>query len=295
VGETLVGLIGGTGLGQALTEQVGGETIEVETPFGAPSAPVLLTRIGRQRVAVLSRHGPGHCLNPSQVPYRANVFALKKLGVTHILASGATGSLQESIEPTDLVIADQVIDKTVRPGRTFFDGRIVAHVEFAEPFCGRLRALLVACAADLAGVAVHPRGTYVCMEGPQFSTRAESLLHRRWGADLIGMTVMPEAKLAREAEICYALIAIPTDFDCWRPHEPGQAPEALVETILANVRKGTENALALMRAAVPRIADAVGEDCPCRSALALGIWTDRAVIPAEDAERLAPLVGKYLP
>jgi len=293
MGKTLVGLIGGTGLGDVLAAQVGGEAVEVETPFGKPSAPIMMTEVAGQRVAVLARHGPGHRFNPSQVPYRANIFALKKLGVTHILASGATGSLQESIEPTHLVVADQVIDKTLRPGRTFFDSGLVAHVEFAEPFCGSLRKLLLECAGEMRGVTVHPKGTYVCMEGPQFSTRAESLLHRQWGADLIGMTSMPEAKLAREAEVCYALIAIATDYDCWRPHKPGESPEAVLETILAHVKQGTENAIALMKAAVGRIAD-LPDDCPCRRALALGIWTDRGAIPPETRRRLQPLLEKYL-
>jgi len=241
VSEALVGLIGGTGVGDALTEGAEGERVEVDTPFGKPSAPILLTQVGGQRVAVLARHGEGHRLNPSRVPYRANIFALKKLGVTHILASGATGSLQEIIRPRDLVICDQVIDKTLRPGKTFFE-EIAVHVEFAQPFCPGLRDVLIQCGMDL-GTTVHPRGTYVCMEGPQFSTRAESLLHRRWGADLIGMTCMPEAKLAREAEICYALIAVLTDYECWRPHEPDEGPGNILESILANVKAGTAFAL----------------------------------------------------
>jgi len=292
VSETLVGLIGGTGLGHALTKDANGERVEVETPFGPPSAPILLSEVGGQRVAILARHGEGHRFNPSQVPYRANVFALKSLGVTHILASGATGILRDPIEPRDLVVCDQIIDKTLRPGRTFFDD-FVAHVEFSTPFCEGLRQLLIECGRDL-GVAVHPKGTYVCMEGPQFSTRAESLMHRAWGGDLIGMTSMPEAKLAREAEICYALVAVPTDYDCWRPHEPGESPDTVIGHIVANLAQGTANAVDLIKRAVPKVAKAVPADCPCRSALAHAIWTDRSKISPEVVERLAPLVGKYL-
>lgn len=290
--ETLVGLIGGTGLGHALTKDTKGERVEVETPFGPPSAPIILSEVGGQRVAILARHGEGHRFNPSQVPYRANVFALKSLGVTHILASGATGILRDPIEPRDLVVCDQIIDKTLRPGRTFFDD-FVGHVEFANPFCEGLRQLLIACGRDL-GVTVHAKGTYVCMEGPQFSTRAESLMHRAWGGDLIGMTCMPEAKLAREAEICYALVAVPTDYDCWRPHEPGESPDTVIEHIVANLAQGTANAVDLVKRAVPKVAKAVPATCACRSALAHAIWTDRGKIAPESVERLAPLVGKYL-
>ena len=290
--EALVGLIGGTGLGDALTQEVRGEKVVVDTPFGRPSAPIILTEVGGQQVAVLARHGPGHEFNPAQVPYRANLFALKKLGVTHILASAATGSLQEHIAPRSLVVCDQTIDRTLRPGRTFFDDFTV-HVEFSQPFCGQLRQVLIDAAKGLA-MQVHPRGTYVCMEGPQFSTRAESLMHREMGGDLIGMTAMPEAKLAREAEICYALIGIPTDYDCWREHEPGQSPDAVLESILTNMAAGTASAIQLLKRAVPRIARTATADCPCRSALAKAIWTQRPAIPAEAIKRLAPLVGKYL-
>ena len=290
--DVLVGLIGGTGLGAALTKEIRGKKVTVATPFGKPSAPIIMTEVGGQRVAVLARHGEGHRFNPSQVPYRANIFALKKLGVTHILASGATGSLQEEIAPRNLVICDQVIDKTVRGGRTFFDD-FVAHVGFSDPFCPSLRELLIACGKTSAAT-VHPHGTYVCMEGPQFSTRAESLMHHGWGARLIGMTVMPEAKLAREAEICYALIGIATDYDCWRPHAPGETLDHVIESILANVAAGTAHAIDLMKRAVPLVAGACSDSCGCRSALAKAFWTSPEKIDPKAKKRLKPLVGKYL-
>jgi len=293
VSDTLVGLIGGTGLGQALTEGARGRTVEVDTPFGKPSAPILMTEVEGQPVAILARHGLAHQWSPSRVPYRANLFALKQLGVTHILASGATGILREAIAPCDLVLCDQVIDRTLRPGRTFFED-FVAHVEFAHPFCESLRHLLYQGGQGM-DTTIHPEGTYICMEGPQFSTRAESLMHRAWGGDLIGMTAMPEAKLAREAEICYALIAVPTDYDCWRPHEPGADPDAVLASILANLSRGTANAVELLRRSVPRIARHARPDCPCRAALAKAIWTDRKAIPREAVDRLRPIVGKYFP
>lgn len=292
MGDVMVALVGGTGLGEALTGESEGELREVETPFGKPSSPILLTEIEGQATAVLVRHGEGHTFGPSQVPFRANIFALKSLGVTHILASGAVGSLRDSIRPRDLVVCDQAIDRTVRGPKTFFDD-LAVHVGFADPFCPGLRGLLVKCGMAV-GTTVHTRGTYVCMEGPQFSTRAESLLHRQWGADLVGMTAMPEAKLAREAEICYALIAVATDYDCWRPHEPGMSPDAVLESIIANVEAGTANAVALMKEAVPRIAEAVGPECGCRTALARALWTDRQAIAPETAKRLEPLIGKYV-
>jgi 5'-methylthioadenosine phosphorylase len=287
----MVGVIGGTGLGEALNALGGGEVVEVETPFGRPSGPITLTEINGTRVALLSRHGQGHLLNPSNVPYRANIFALKQLGVTHVLASGAVGSLREEIAPKHLVLPDQIIDKTFRRATTFFDD-LAVHVELAAPFCTTLRSLLEKGATGLPA-RVHKGGTYVCMEGPQFSTRAESELHRAWGASLIGMTVMPEARLAREAELCYALVALPTDYDCWRPHPAHVDQNKLLEEILANVKVATQNAIELIRRAIPLVG-ALEKACPCQSALALGIWSDRSRIAPEVRERLRPLLGKYL-
>jgi 5'-methylthioadenosine phosphorylase len=290
--RVVVGVIGGTGLGEALGALGQGEVREVDTPFGRPSGPITLSELGGVPVALLSRHGEGHLLSPSQVPYRANIFALKTLGVTHVLASGAVGSLREEVAPRNLVIPDQVIDRTFRRAGTFFDD-LAVHVELAAPFCGSVRNALVKGGAGFP-VRIHQGGTYVCMEGPQFSTRAESELHRSWGASLIGMTVMPEAKLAREAELCYGLVALPTDYDCWKPH-PGTLDQAkLIEEILGNVKAATASAIDLIRRTIPHVAALAEKPCPCQSALALAIWSDKARIPAEARERLKPLLGKYL-
>jgi 5'-methylthioadenosine phosphorylase len=332
-----IGLIGGSGLGAAMAEHTqGGVRHEVQTPFGKPSDVIIETSWHGLPVYFLNRHGPGHLLNPTQVPYRANIFALKQLGVTHILASGAVGSLREEYKPRHLVIPDQVIDKTHKRPATFFENAAV-HVEFAEPFDPVLRRILVEAgsgsrgsgSAETAGapasssstetgtrnrepdLAVHDGGCYVAMEGPAFSTRAESLMHRLWGGDLIGMTAMPEAKLAREAEIAYALVALVTDFDCWRqpPTAPqgqqqGQsqpAPEVdpfvLLKEIIANLNAATENAIALMRRAVELMAEPQRRQqllkSPAHHALQLGIWSDKGRIPAEEVRRLGPLWLKY--
>jgi 5'-methylthioadenosine phosphorylase len=292
MGRVVVGIIGGTGLGEALGALGTGEVREVDTPYGRPSAPITLAEVGGVPLALLPRHGEGHVHSPSTVPYRANIWALKSLGVTHVLASGAVGSLREEMAPRHLVIPDQVIDKTFRRAGTFFDD-LAVHVELASPFCTGLRNVLVKAAAALP-TRVHQGGTYVCMEGPQFSTRAESELHRSWGASLIGMTVMPEAKLAREAELCYALVALPTDYDCWKPHPASLDQAKLIEEILGNVKVATQNAIELVRRALPHVA-ALGEKaCPCQSALALGIWTDKSRISEPTRRKLAPILGKYL-
>ncbi|HYD43452.1 MAG TPA: S-methyl-5'-thioadenosine phosphorylase [Anaeromyxobacter sp.] len=289
--QLMVGVIGGTGLGEALGGLGAGEVRRVSTPFGDPSGPITLTEVGGIPVALLARHGEGHVHSPSTVPYRANIHALKSLGVTHVLASGAVGSLREEVAPRNLVIPDQIIDKTFRRPGTFFED-LAVHVELASPFCPTLRNVLVKAGTGLP-TRVHQGGTYVCMEGPQFSTRAESELHRSWGASLIGMTAMPEAKLAREAELCYALVALPTDYDCWKPHPSHLDQAKLLEEILANVKAATANAVELVRRAIPLVAQ-IDKACACQSALALGIWTDRARIPAAAREKLKLLLGKYL-
>jgi 5'-methylthioadenosine phosphorylase len=290
--DVMVGVIGGTGLGEALGALAGGETREVSTPFGKPSGPITVSSVNGVAVACLSRHGPGHRLNPSTVPYRANIYALKQLGVTHILASGAVGSLREDIAPRSLVIPDQVIDRTFRRPGTFYDD-LAVHVELGSPFCAALRNLLARSGTGLTA-RVHETGTYVCMEGPQFSTRAESELHRSWGASLVGMTAMPEAKLAREAEICYALVALPTDYDCWRPHPANVDQQKLIEEIMGNVKVATQNALELIRRAIPAVPALAEKPCPCRTALSLAIWSDKAGIGPEVREKLRPLVGRHL-
>lgn len=294
-----IGLIGGSGLGQLLGTE--GVRHEMETPFGRPSAPIIEAQLDGLPFFSLSRHGEGHLLNPTQVPYRANIFALKKLGCTHIIASGAVGSLREEYKPRDLVIVDQVIDKTSRRPATFFE-RAAVHVDFAEPYCPVLRRVLLESAPADAGFKVHGRGCYVCMEGPAFSTRAESLMHRLWGGDLIGMTGMPEAKLAREAEISYALVALVTDYDCWKrqPAQPGgggaSADEAgLMREIIANLSAASDNALGLIRRAAAKMAaerDTLPAS-PAHSALRLGIWSDKGRIAAADREALEPLWGRY--
>ncbi|MBN1514446.1 MAG: S-methyl-5'-thioadenosine phosphorylase [Phycisphaerae bacterium] len=287
----MIGIIGGTGLGAALSASQTGEAIELDTPFGRPSGPFLRAKWENADVVFLNRHGDGHLLNPSAVPYRANLFGLKMLGVDTVIASGATGSLRDEMAPGHLVVCDQVIDKTFRRPGTFFDEGLVAHVEFAEPFCPALRRVILSV-ADSVSTTVHPRGTYVCMEGPQFSTRAESHMHRGWGGDLIGMTCMPEAKLAREAEMAYALIALPTDYDCWRPHKGGDR-QKLLEEILGNLKRATDNAIALIQAAVAKLAREPIADCEAWHALELGIWSDRNKVNPAVAKRLAPLLGRH--
>lgn len=287
----MIGLIGGTGLGEALFGETSGTEHKIDTPFGQPSGPVRVVNWHGLDVALLARHGDGHLLNPSRVPYRANIYALKTLGVTHMLASGAVGSLREEFRPRQLVVVDQLIDKTHGRAGTFFDEGLAVHVEFAEPFCPELRALLLSV-ADSSPDTVHPRGTYVCMEGPAFSTQAESHMHRAWGGDLIGMTALPEARLAREAEISYALVALVTDYDCWRPHEPGTDKQKLLEEIIGNLNAATANAVALLRAAVAAFAQRPLGTSAAHRALELAVWSDRAKIPAKVIEKYGPLLAR---
>ena len=286
-----IGIIGGSGLGDKLGLEAG-RSLEVDTPFGPPSSPIVQAQWEGTDMLLLQRHGPGHVFNPSSVPYRANIYAMKSLGVTHLIASGATGSLREAFAPGDLVIADQVIDKTTARANTFYD-KAAVHVELAQPFCPVMRDWLINAARHLDDVTVHVEGTYVCMEGPAFSTRAESNMHRQWGGDLIGMTVMPEAKLAREAEIAYALIAMPTDYDCWRPHTPGTTPQALLEEIIGNLNRATTQSIGLMKAALKDLALLRENPSPAHTALALGIWSNKQAIDPEEVQRLNVLWGRY--
>lgn len=288
----MIGLIGGTGLGEALFGETHSREIEVDTPFGKPSGPIRILEWHGLKIATLARHGRGHLLNPSQVPYRANIYALKSLGVTHILASGAVGSLREDIHPRQLVIVDQVIDKTYRRTPTFFDDGLAVHVEFAEPFCPALRRVLVAASHGMK-THVHPRGTYVCMEGPAFSTVAESNMHRAWGGDLIGMTAMPEAKLAREAEIAYALVALATDYDCWKPHDPHVTPQKLLDEIIGHLKAATANAIELLKLTIQRLAAEGLPESPAHDALALAIWSDRALAMPGAARKYGVLLARY--
>lgn len=303
--ELKIGLIGGTGLGQALAETQG-VVHEVETPFGKPSGAIIETTWAGVSVLVLSRHGTGHLINPTQIPVRANLFALKQLGCTHVLASGAVGSLREEFRPRDLVVPDQIIDKTDKRANTFFE-KAAVHVEFAEPFCPILRQILLEAAKDQPNDhGVHDRGCYVCMEGPAFSTRAESIMHRLWGGDLIGMTAMPEAKLAKEAELPYALVSLVTDYDCWRnkPEKlaaeaaspPKHDPHELLREIIGHVTHATTNAITLMKRAVELMGQRreLLEKCPARRALELAIWSDKSKIDPAEVQRLAPLWMKYM-
>lgn len=287
--EELIGIIGGTGLGDALAEHMtDAERQDIDTPFGKPSTAILVGRFGKKKIAFLSRHGAGHALSPSQVPFAANIFALKKIGVRAIVSSGAVGSLQERIAPGDLVVVDQFIDKTFRRTSSFFGGFGAVHCELADPTCHRIRDTLVD-AANGIDVTTHPSGTYVCMEGPQFSTRAESLMHKAWGGDLIGMTAMPEAKLAREAQICYALVALACDYDCWRPHEAGKDKQTLLKEILGNLQAATDNCLKLIEAVLSSDNELVCEACYCRKSLDLAVWTDQSRIRQAHKDELRVL------
>lgn len=283
-GQATVGVIGGSGLYdiEGLTST---RSIRVRTPFGAPSDAITVGTLEGIRVAFLSRHGRGHLLNPSGINYRANIFALKSLGVSHIISVSAVGSMKESIQPGDVVLPDQFIDLTKRRASTFFDNGIVAHVAFGDPVCAELRQALLA-SAKRVGATVHPGGTYVCMEGPQFSTKAESRLYRQWGVDVIGMTNMPEAKLAREAEIGYATVALVTDYDCW--HETEEA--VTVEAVLATLHRNVALAKQILRAVMPSFADP--RPCACHRALDNAILTAPKRIPAAVRKKLAALIDR---
>ena len=287
--EQLIGIIGGTGLGDALAEHITDvELHDIDTPFGRLSAAIMVGRFGKKEIAFLNRHGDRHRLPPSEIPFAANIFALKKLGVHAVISSGAVGSLQEHIAPGDLVIVDQFIDKTFKRTGSFFGGYGAVHCEMAEPTCGRLREMLIDTAKGI-DVTTHPKGTYVCMEGPQFSTRAESLMHKAWGGDLIGMTAMPEAKLAREAQICYALVALASDYDCWKPNKGGKDKQALLKEIISNLQTATNNCLALIKAVLSSEHEFVSESCHCRKSLDLAVWTDQSRIAEVDRKELKVL------
>jgi 5'-methylthioadenosine phosphorylase len=281
-----IGIIGGSGL-YAMPGLTGVREHVVETPFGDPSDAFILGELDGRRVAFLARHGRGHRILPSELNFRANIYALKSLGVERILSVSAVGSLKEEHKPTDFVIPDQFIDRTFARVGTFFGQGVVAHVGFGDPVCATVcSAIQQACAQ--VGVVGKRGGTYVCMEGPQFSTRAESNLYRSWGADVIGMTNLQEAKLAREAEICYATMAMVTDYDCWRAGHD----DVTVEQVVAVIHQNADNAAKVVRAAVACMPRERG--CACASALKYAVMTDRAAIPQETRERLGLLLEKYL-
>jgi len=288
MGEPVLGVIGGSGLYE-LPGLTGMERTRVRTPYGDPSDEIVLGRLGATRLAFLPRHGRGHRILPSELPFRANLYALKTLGVEWVVAVSAVGSLREEIAPGHVVVPSQFIDRT--RGRTvestFFGHGVVAHVQFADPFCAPLSRTLVG-AARAEGATVHEGGVYVCMEGPQFSTRAESQLYRSWGADVIGMTNLQEAKLAREAELCFTTLALATDYDCWRTGHADVAIEEILRVLAANAD--------LARRAVARVAGTLPSrtDCACAHALEHAIITQRDAIPETVKRDLAPIAGKYL-
>ncbi len=287
--EQIIGIIGGSGLGDTLAEKLSNlETQDIETPFGKPSGPIVVGKFANKDIAFINRHGPGHKLSPSDVPYAANIFALKKLGVRSIIASGAVGSLRQEIAPKDLVIPDQMIDKTFKRQNSFFNGIAAVHCEMAQPSCGRLRKSILQAAGEL-DVKTHEKATYICMEGPQFSTRAESLMHRDWGGDLIGMTAMPEAKLAREAQICYCLVALISDYDCWMPHEENKDKQTLLKEIIGNLNQATDNAIKLIEAVLSKTEELSVDTCPCRKSLELAMWTAAERMDEKEKEKLGVL------
>ncbi|MBI2917014.1 MAG: S-methyl-5'-thioadenosine phosphorylase [Chloroflexi bacterium] len=284
--QARLGIIGGSGLYEmeGLTEV---REVDINTPWGKPSDLIAVGKLGDVGVAFLPRHGKGHRILPTEVPQEANIYALKSLGVEFIVSVNAVGSLQEEIHPRDLVIPDQVIDRTKSRANTFFGRGIVAHLVFADPFCPVLSDILYRASVE-AGATVHLGGTCVCMEGPLFSTRAESHLYRSWGASIIGMTALPEAKLAREAEICYASLACATDYDCWH-----QAHESVtIEMVIANLQANVATSKHVLRSVADSLPD--HRACDCATALQDAIITDPKLIPPDVKQKLSLLIGKYV-
>jgi len=280
-----IGIIGGSGL-YSMPGFAAQQESRIDTPFGAPSDNLVVGTLAGRQVAFLARHGRGHRLSPSEINFRANIYAMKSLGVERIISLSAVGSLKEEHRPLDFVIPDQFFDRTRGRISTFFGEGLVAHISFADPTCPQL-ADVVSAACASAGVNAKKGGTYLCMEGPAFSTKAESNVYRSWGMDVIGMTNLQEAKLAREAEICYVTVAMVTDYDCWHP----QHDAVTVTDIIANLTKNAENACAVVAAAVAAMPSA--RTCKCGSALAHAILTDKAAVPAATRQKLGMLVDKY--
>jgi len=284
--EAKIGIIGGSGLYKM--EDMGEiEEVKITTPFGEPSDVIILGDLEGMRVAFLPRHGKGHRISPGELPVKANIYALKFLGVERIISVSAVGSLKEEVQPLDLVVPEQLIDCTQGRDSTFFTNGIVAHIAFAEPFCPVLSQVLFEAATE-AGAKVHKGGIYLAIEGPQFSTKAESQLYRAWGADVIGMTALPEAKLAREAEICYTTLAFVTDYDCWHP----SYELVTTEMILTNLEKSVDTAKRILKLTIPSIPQK--RNCPCATALKNAIATSPEYVSDRAKEDLAPLIGKYL-
>ncbi len=285
-----IGVIGGSGL-YLMEGMTDVEEVEISTPFGRPSDAITIGKIDGVSMAFLPRHGRGHVLSPTEIPVRANIWALKSLGVEWLLSVSAVGSLREELAPRHIVIPDQLFDRTKSRVNSFFENGLVAHVSFADPYCETLNHLVYEAASEIEGLSVHRGGTYVCMEGPLFSTRAESNVYRQWGMDIIGMTALPEAKLAREAELCYSTIACVTDYDCWREEEEPVSVEMVIGHLNANVT----NAKSILRTLVTRIPeDRQVNTCPCPGALSMAIQTDRSNISPEVKEKYSLLVGKYI-
>jgi 5'-methylthioadenosine phosphorylase len=288
MGDTAqIGIIGGSGLYE-MEGFEGAREVAVSTPFGAPSDHLVLGTLEGKRVAFLPRHGRGHRILPGELNFRANIFALKSVGVERILSVSAVGSLKEEYAPLHMVVPDQFVDRTTQRASTFFGRGLVAHVAFAHPICGTLSALMAASCVE-AGATHHVGGTYICIEGPEFSTRAESELYRSWGMDIIGMTNLQEARLAREAEICYATLAMVTDYDCWHPDHDA----VTAEYVISNLGKNAATAKAVLRAAVRSLSDAP-RDCECATALRFALVTAAELVPKAIKEELAPIIGKYM-
>jgi 5'-methylthioadenosine phosphorylase len=281
-----IGVIGGSGLYE-IAGMTNVEEVRPNTPFGEPSDAIIVGELDDRSIAFLPRHGRGHTISPTEIPSRANIYALKALGVEWIISVSAVGSLKEGIHPLDLVIPDQIIDRTKSRVNSFFDGGLVAHVSFAEPFCPTLSNILYHAALDV-GANVHQEGTYIAMEGPLFSTKAESNLYRSWGASIIGMTALPEAKLAREAEICYATLACITDYDTW--HETEES--VTIEMALANLMLNADKAKKIIGLVAARIPEK--RECGCAEALENAIITAPEKIPVRIKEDLELLIGKYI-
>lgn len=282
-----IGVIGGSGL-YAMQGLSDAREVRVKTPFGDPSDAVVIGTVEGKQVAFLARHARGHRILPGEINYRANIYAMKLLGVERIISVSAVGSLKENLKPGEFLVADQFVDRTKSRISTFFGDGLVAHVTFDKPTCPHVSRIL-ASASDRCGVPVHPKGTYICIEGPQFSTLAEAHMHRKMEFDVIGMTNVTEAKLAREAELCYGAIAMITDYDCWHPdHESVTGAQ-----IIATLQQNAENAQKVLREAIKAMPDA--RECKCGSALAHALITDPKLVPRSTKSKLAAIIGTYIP